>query len=143
MRKYSEPWGYCACAVSVDCHCREPEVKSVGKPDAGNRHVRFDERGQETGRRFGVSARARPRLYHSTRLPTDVAQALVPAVSRVQTGHIRYTMCRAHRKHFWAETFIQEVCPGRNTVCGKNDFGLLRNGTVRTGPWRSCAGFWE
>ena len=24
-------------------------VKSVGKPDAGNRHVRFDERGRETG----------------------------------------------------------------------------------------------
>ena len=23
---------------------------SVGKPDAGNRHVRFDERGRETGR---------------------------------------------------------------------------------------------
>ena len=27
-----------------------PGVKSVGKPDAGNRHVRFDERGGETGR---------------------------------------------------------------------------------------------
>src|SRR6266487_3703870 len=27
---------------------REPVVKSVGKPDAGNRHVRFDERGRET-----------------------------------------------------------------------------------------------
>ena len=29
---------------------REPAVKSVGKPDAGNPHVRFDERGRETGR---------------------------------------------------------------------------------------------
>jgi len=38
-------------------------VKPVGKPDAGNPHVRFDERGWETGRRFGVSARAHPRLY--------------------------------------------------------------------------------
>jgi hypothetical protein len=28
---------------------RGPGVKSVGKPDAGNRHVRFDERGRETG----------------------------------------------------------------------------------------------
>lgn len=28
------------------------EVKSVGKPDARNGHVRFDERGRETGRRF-------------------------------------------------------------------------------------------
>jgi hypothetical protein len=25
-------------------------MKSVGKPDAGNPHVRFDERGRETGR---------------------------------------------------------------------------------------------
>jgi hypothetical protein len=25
-------------------------MKPVGKPDAGNRHVRFDERGRETGR---------------------------------------------------------------------------------------------
>ena len=39
------------------------EVKPVGKPDAGNPHVRFDERGWETGRRSSVSARARPRLY--------------------------------------------------------------------------------
>ena len=29
---------------------RGPAVKSVGKPDAGNPHVRFDERGRETGR---------------------------------------------------------------------------------------------
>jgi hypothetical protein len=38
-------------------------VKPVAKPDAGDPHVRFDERGWETGRRFGVSARAHPRLY--------------------------------------------------------------------------------
>src|SRR5713226_1750345 len=31
---------------------RESTVKPVGKPDAGNSHVRFDERGWETGRRF-------------------------------------------------------------------------------------------
>jgi hypothetical protein len=28
---------------------REPLVKSVGKPDARNGHIRFDERGRETG----------------------------------------------------------------------------------------------
>ena len=40
------------------------EVKPVGKPDAGNPHVRFDERGRETERcRRGPSHRARPRLY--------------------------------------------------------------------------------
>jgi len=36
-------------------------VKPVGKPDAGNPHVRFDERGRETG----LCHRARPRLYRS------------------------------------------------------------------------------
>jgi RNA-directed DNA polymerase len=30
---------------------RESTMKPVGKPDAGNRQVRFDERGRETGRR--------------------------------------------------------------------------------------------
>jgi hypothetical protein len=40
-------------------------MKPVGKPDAGNRHVRFDERGWETGRRLGVSTRAHPRLYRA------------------------------------------------------------------------------
>src|ERR1700694_3972487 len=43
-------------------------VKPVGKPDAGNRHVRFDERGEETERWFPVgtpSHRASPRLYLS------------------------------------------------------------------------------
>ena len=40
-------------------------VKPVGKPDAGNPHVRFDERGWETGRRSNVGARAHPRLYRS------------------------------------------------------------------------------
>jgi len=38
-------------------------MKTVGKPDAGNRHVRFDERGWETGRRAAHSTRAHPRLY--------------------------------------------------------------------------------
>jgi hypothetical protein len=37
-------------------------MKSVGKPDAGNPHVRFDERGGETGQ----CHRALPRLYHRT-----------------------------------------------------------------------------
>jgi len=38
--------------------------KSVGKPDAGNPHVRFDERGTETVRRLSwLCTRAVPRLY--------------------------------------------------------------------------------
>jgi hypothetical protein len=43
-------------------------MKPVGKPDALIGHVRFDERGWETGRRFGVSARAHPRLHPFARM---------------------------------------------------------------------------
>jgi len=38
-------------------------MKPVGKPDAGNPHVRFDERGWVNGTTPGVSTRAQPRLY--------------------------------------------------------------------------------
>ena len=39
-------------------------VKPIGKPSAGNRHARFDERGWETERwRQAPSYRAHPRLY--------------------------------------------------------------------------------
>jgi hypothetical protein len=37
-------------------------VNPVGEPDAGNPHVRFDERGWETARRVSRH-RAHPRLY--------------------------------------------------------------------------------
>ena len=47
----------------VGSKVRESAMKPVGKPDARNGHVRFDERGRETGRRSCVSTRARPRLY--------------------------------------------------------------------------------
>src|SRR5512136_1781213 len=57
---------YCRFAEPNWSLVRESAVKPVGKPDAGNPHVRFDERGWETGRRSGVSARAHPRLYKST-----------------------------------------------------------------------------
>ncbi len=53
-------------------------MKPVGKPDAGNRHVRFDERGRETGA-ICVSARARPRLYP---LVDEVAHAFLRAVGQ-------------------------------------------------------------
>ncbi len=38
-------------------------MKPVGKPDAGNPHVRFDERGGETGLRHRLENRAPPRLH--------------------------------------------------------------------------------
>src|SRR3954470_19721342 len=43
-------WACCDCAMFTWGRVREPLVKSVGKPDARNEHVRFDERGRETGR---------------------------------------------------------------------------------------------
>src|SRR3954470_7856015 len=42
-------WACCDCAMFTWACVREPLVKSVGKPDARNGHVRFDERGRETG----------------------------------------------------------------------------------------------
>src|SRR5512142_1705633 len=51
-------WGEGLCLVCL-------MVKPVGKPDAGNPHVRFDERGRETGPR-SASTRALPRLYSCT-----------------------------------------------------------------------------
>src|SRR6516225_12320643 len=59
-------WGYCNSAEPRRSHVRESAVKPVGKPDALIGHVRFDERGWETGRRSNVSARAHPRLYKMT-----------------------------------------------------------------------------
>jgi hypothetical protein len=49
-------------------------VNPVGKPDAGNPHVRFDERGGETERLpKGSSHRALPRLYPQTLARSDTA----------------------------------------------------------------------
>ena len=80
LQRWSGVWGTRS-PVASSCPI-EPSfvslaVKPVGKPDAGNPHVRFDERGWETGRRFGVSARAHSRLYKLARktgpLPSTVA----------------------------------------------------------------------
>jgi hypothetical protein len=44
-------------------------VKPIGKPSAGNRHARFEERGWETGRwPKAPSYRAHPRLYQGRSL---------------------------------------------------------------------------
>ena len=47
------------------------EVKPVGEPDAGNLHVRFDERGEETGR-WSTDPKL-PRLSSTLREKFDVA----------------------------------------------------------------------
>jgi hypothetical protein len=47
-------------------------LKPVGEPDAGDRHVRFDERGWETERwPLAPSYRAHPRLYQSVSAATS------------------------------------------------------------------------
>src|SRR5450755_1075214 len=47
----SAPWAcYDPANAATRASCREPATKPVGKPDAGNPHVRFDERGGETDR---------------------------------------------------------------------------------------------
>ncbi len=52
--KYRIKFGTCRASFierrRTKAHVREPATKPVGKPDAGNPHVRFDERGRETGR---------------------------------------------------------------------------------------------
>jgi len=48
--KQEQAGGHSLPEGSPGLSCVMPDVKSVGKPDAGNRHVRFDERGGETGR---------------------------------------------------------------------------------------------
>ena len=51
-----------ACGLGYSLVCLS--VKPVGKPNAGDRHVRFDERGWETERwPQAPSYRAHPRLY--------------------------------------------------------------------------------
>jgi hypothetical protein len=66
-------------------------MKPVGKPDAGNPHVRFDERGGETGRESdtapfldsttALAARASvPASIDSSPLPRDTKQAQVLAM---------------------------------------------------------------
>ena len=63
-----------ACGLGYSLVCLS--VKPVGKPNAGDRHVRFDERGWETERwPQAPSYRAHPRLYRKQprKSPTTAA----------------------------------------------------------------------
>jgi hypothetical protein len=58
-----------------DEHSRRPCEEPVGEPDAGDPHVRFDERGWETERwPQAPSRRARPRLYSAKSCCEQVQQ---------------------------------------------------------------------
>jgi 2-methylcitrate dehydratase len=57
-------------------------MKPVGEPDAGDRQVRFDERGWETERwPQAPSHRAHPRLYSASKRLIQTAQAIALAVT--------------------------------------------------------------
>src|SRR5450756_2943769 len=67
-------------------------MQPVGKPDAGNRHVRFDERGWETGRLY---QRAPAPILDSTCEP--VSQNSAKAKRRLESRRgtqecVRYTL---------------------------------------------------
>ena len=69
-------------------------VKPVGEPDAGNPHVRFDERGWETERwPQAPSYRALPRLYHCKnalcrkRFTTESSEWLIRYIDAIESGN--------------------------------------------------------
>ena len=86
-------------------------VKSVGKPDAGNRHVRFDERGEETG---GCQFGPAPRL--SSTLPEQSffyqrVRSLVPACRSQSIRFGSGVYLRWPRAHAWG--CVGSPQPGR------------------------------
>jgi hypothetical protein len=96
------------CAIVGDkASCREIVVKPVGKPDAGNPHVRFDERGRETGRGNDTAP-----FLDSTGPPR-----FLPANQNCNRPHDR-TICAnpAARRSPWSPTHFQCV----------NDLFLIR-----------------
>ena len=66
-------------------------MKPVGKPDAANPHVRFDERGRETEQRH----RARPRLYQDKDTPSGKCQnpQLLQLLTRKLRSGYEKTVC--------------------------------------------------
>ncbi len=85
-------------------------MKSVGKPDAGNPHVRFDERGTGNGAIGQASShRALPRLYNcDPGLPEQLAAIVawcVSSESALMTGQILFVdgsfECLARGERSW------------------------------------------
>jgi len=80
-------------------------MKPVGKPDAGNPHVRFDERGRETGLAFrlatapfldSTSLSQRPRPSPDWRKDPNAAPlSLLQSRKRIY-GDIEKTVCLIH-----------------------------------------------
>ena len=88
-------------------------MKPVGKPDALIGHVRFDERGWETGRRLSVSARAHPRLYLQSDWPDRSTLPNTRGLSRV----IR-TRAQNPNQFPVSDSFRRDVSARRFAVAG-------------------------
>ena len=74
-------------------------MKPVGKPDAGNPHVRFDERGWETGRR---SASAPAPNLDSTGFRTG--QPFWQAESYIENSPVKAGLVANPEDHLWSST---------------------------------------
>ena len=67
-------------------------VKPVGEPDAGDRHVRFDERGWETERwPLAPSYRAHPRLYLNSKSLRELRLSVAGGISAVAVAQGKMT----------------------------------------------------
>ena len=71
---FTANWECCVFGVGARIAAECFAMKLVGKPDAGNPHVRFDERGRET-ERIPTRHRALPRLYKS-RAANDMSPSI-------------------------------------------------------------------
>src|SRR5712671_5803607 len=98
-------WAYCVCKGQW-ARVRESTMKPAGKPDAGNPHDRFDERGLGNGTAIRVSTRAQPRLCRRLfrtleKLPTfeqswnSVEMILDAADKSVYSLRTSFTLCNA------------------------------------------------
>ncbi len=122
-------------------------VKPVGKPDARNGHVRFDERGWETGRCFGTRTRACPRLYpdsevkglHRLKACATRGQGLRQTSSIPKNLRLRPSLARwrAHTKLEWPAATVS-IVELRLTAAGPCSSGceIRRSG----GASAACAG---
>ena len=117
--------------------CVMPGVKSVGKPDAGNRHVRFDERGGETGRlpvglgtallldstnpgQGSLYARYRRRLLRRTPSDKPYCQQFLRQPSFSPDGNLLLMVRKGHRGARGAICILDLSPPHRSRRCNRS-----------------------
>jgi len=118
--------------ILARCHIERPTVvclavKSIGKPNAGNRHVGFDERGWETGR-LPIGSKL-PRPSSTLQIRTIVGTRAVP-------GRGGRRKCRRHRLTGRDRITMVTLLPCRpptTTTCAVRPVGGSR--ATRTCVW--------